>query len=87
MSYPALFKVGDLVRVQGNSALGPAEALIDQLAATSTAGRAAGIYEIIACLPEVVGQAQYRIRGGEDGKERVVREGQLIHASKPQPRR
>ena len=81
------FKVGDLVRVQGNAALGPAEALLDELAPTSTRGRASGLYEVVARLPPVDGQHQYRIRGGDEPNERMVRENQLVPVSTPQPRR
>jgi hypothetical protein len=80
-----LFKVGDLVRVQGNISLGPGEVVLDAYEVTSTIGMAPGVFEASAILPEEGGQRQYRIKGGEHGHERVVREVQLVHASKPSP--
>lgn len=72
----SLFAIGDLVRVQeGASFVSP------PLCGPS------GIYQIVALLPEAGGQHQYRIRGGADWHERVVRESQLVHASKHQRQR
>ncbi len=73
------FKVGDLVRMGGGASANPGEALLDAIAHN----RPAGIFEVIACLPEVDGEAQYRIRGGDDHRERIVRESQLVSAVRP----
>ncbi len=80
-----LFKVGDLVRVQGNISLGPGEMVLDAYEVTSTIGMAPSTFEVSAILPEEAGHRQYRIKGGEHAHERVVREVQLVYASKPQP--
>jgi hypothetical protein len=76
-----LFQVGDLVRVQSNASLGPAEEALDAFSKASTLGRASGIYEVVRSLPEVDGLQQYRIKGGVPPQERVVGERQLIKAS------
>ncbi len=86
MSEPP-FKVGDLVRVQGNISLGPGEVVLDAYEVTSTIGMAPGVFEVTAILPEEGGQRQYRIKGGDPPHERVVWERQLVHAGQPQPRR
>jgi hypothetical protein len=41
-----------------------------------------GIFEVTARLPETNGEAQYRIKGGDDGSERVVRESQIAKAER-----
>jgi hypothetical protein len=77
------FKVGDLVRVERNASLSLAEALLDDLSvAASTRGQATGIYEVMACLPAVEGQFQYRIRGQSQQPQRIVLESQLTPAGK-----
>jgi hypothetical protein len=86
MSEP-LFKVGDLVRVQGNISPGPGEVVLDAYEVTSTISMAPGVFEVSAIHPEEAGHRQYKIKGGTQAHERVVREVQLAHASKPQPRR
>jgi hypothetical protein len=47
---------------------------------TLSRSRPTGVFEVTACLPETSGEAQYRIKGGDDGSERVVRESQLAAA-------
>jgi hypothetical protein len=75
-----LFKVGDLVRVQGNISLGPGEVALDAYEVTSTIGMAPGVFEVTAILPEEGGYRQYRIKGGEHAQERVAREAQIARA-------
>ena len=70
------FKVGDLVRVLAGASASQGEAFLDALGHN----RPTGIFEVTACLPETGGEAQYRIKGGDDGSERVVRESQLATA-------
>jgi hypothetical protein len=41
---------------------------------------ARGLYTIVRLLPEERGAAQYRIKAKTDGRERVVREDQLVRA-------
>jgi hypothetical protein len=77
------FKVGDLVRIQSGSFGSVAEAFVDGI----SHAHPKGLFQIVARLPEVDGQAQYRVRGDEPC-ERLVRESQLIPATRiPQPRR
>ena len=78
------FKVGDRVRIQDGAGANRGEAFHDAIAHD----RPGGIFEVIACLPDVDGVAQYRIRGGDDRGKRIVRESQLVSAVRsPQPRR
>ena len=70
------FKVGDRVRVLAGASASQGEAFLDALGHN----RPTGIFEVTACLPETNGEAQYRIKGGDDGSERVVRESQLAAA-------
>ncbi len=78
------FTVGDLVRIGGTASANRGEIFMD----TIVHARPGGIFEVTACLPEVDGEAQYRIRGGDDRSERIVRESQLVSAvTHPQPRR
>ncbi len=78
------FKIGDLVRILGSASASRGEVFMDSL----VHARPGGVFEVTACLPEVDGEAQYRIKGGDDRSERIVRESQLAPASHtPQPRR
>lgn len=43
----------------------------------NTDASARGTYTIVKTLPESGGVLQYRVRAKSDGRERVVREGQL----------
>ncbi len=70
------FKVGDLVRVLAGASASQGEAFLDALGHN----RPTGIFEVTACLPEIDSEPQYRIKGGDDASERVVRESQIATA-------
>ncbi len=79
-----LFRIGDLVRVHALAATVPAERLLD----TFRHSQPSGVFEVMAVLPlDDHGRRQYRLKGGEQPHERTAYESQLVHASKPQPRR
>ncbi len=80
-----LFKVGDLVRiVPARVSTHTVETFFDEMQATTPHG----IFEVRTVLPEPLsGQREYRVKGGEPPHERVVKEGQIVHAGQPQPRR
>ncbi len=70
------FKVGDRVRVLAGASASQGEAFLDALGHN----RPTGIFEVTACLPEIHSEPRYRIKGGDDGSERVVRESQIAAA-------
>ena len=72
------FKVGDLVRIGGTASANQGETFMD----ARVHARPTGIFEVMACLPEVDGEAQYRIKGGDDQSQRIVRESQLVLAAR-----
>lgn len=74
-------KVGDLVRTGGSASANRGETFMDAIVHS----RSGGVFEVTACLPETSGEAQYRVRGGHDRSERVVRERQLVSAVGPRP--
>ncbi len=76
------FKTGDLVRILASASANQGEAFLDALGHNQPTG----VFEVTACLPEIDGEPQYRILGGNDHNQRVVRESQLISAVRPQPR-
>jgi len=43
-------------------------------------GSARGIYTVVMKLPETDNVPQYRVKAKTDGRERVVREDQLVRA-------
>ncbi len=78
------FKTGDLVRILASASANQGEAFLDAIGHNQPTG----VFEVTACLPEIDGEPQYRILGGDDHSQRVVRESQLAAAaSTPQPRR
>ena len=70
------FKVGDRVRISGSASANQGETFMDAIVHSQPGG----IFEVTACLPETSGEAQYRIKGGDDNSERIVRESQLAGA-------
>ena len=78
------FKIGDLVCIQASAGANQDEALMDGM----DDDQPTGIFEVIACLPDDDSEVQYRLLGGDDHSQRVVRESQLAPAVRaPQPRR
>ena len=78
------FTSGDLVRILASASANQGEAFLDALGHNPPTG----VFEVTACLPEIDGEPQYRILGGDDHIQRVVRESQLAAASStPQPHR
>jgi hypothetical protein len=81
----SVFKISDLVRMV--RAVGSTSHQAEFFFETVSNVIPGGTFEVTAILPERDGQHQYRIRGGDPAQERVVRESQIIHASRPPPRR